>query len=277
MPAAAGPWIGCAPFRGCGGRGARGGQGLWTIPQKATECLFFLFFFLKNSFYSSPPVQTSTWPFTQPSLALTQESCSRSSWHWGWGCNCPGPCTGPRDLIVLKCSPYRLIFQCPLHFLVFNLHICWNTIGCSLCSSEDQLGISPVRRGVWTLLPLSHCHLPSPFLAFLKKNLLIDFREKGERETLICSTYLCIHQLIPVCVLTRDGTCKLGVLGKHSNQLSYPARAWSSFVQTFQDGGQAEMWGEQHQEEHGSSAHFPTYLALCISPIWLSLGYILLQ
>ena len=49
------------------------------------------------------------------------------------------------DLIVLKHSSYHQIFQCPLS-LVSDLHICWNTVGCSLCSS-DQLGISLVLRG----------------------------------------------------------------------------------------------------------------------------------
>ena len=33
------------------------------------------------------------------------------------GCCHPGPCTGPRDLFVLKQSPYHLFFQCPLYFL----------------------------------------------------------------------------------------------------------------------------------------------------------------
>ena len=60
----------------------------------------------------------------------------------GPGFSRPGPRTGPRDLIVLKHSSYRQIFQCPLS-LVSDLHICWNTVGCSLCSS-DQLGVSLV-------------------------------------------------------------------------------------------------------------------------------------
>ena len=58
--------------------------------------------------------------------------------------------------------------------------------------------------------------------------LLIDFRERGkerggetETETLsCCSIYLRIHWLIPVCTPTQDWTCKLGVLGQHSGQLS---------------------------------------------------------
>ena len=66
-----------------------------------------------------------------------------------------------------------------------------------------------------------------------QSGLLIDFRErnrKGKRETLICfSTYLCIHGLIPVCAVTRQQTCKLGVLGRCSNQLSYPAKAIGTF------------------------------------------------
>ena len=49
-------------------------------------------------------------------------------------------------------------------------------------------------------------------------------------ESLIsCSTYLCIHLLFPVCALTGDRTHNLGVSGRWSHQLSYPARgkcAW---------------------------------------------------
>ena len=57
------------------------------------------------------------------------------------------------DLIVLKQSLYRLIFQCPLHFLVSYLHICCGTVSCSLCSSVDWVGVSPVCSGKWTPLP----------------------------------------------------------------------------------------------------------------------------
>ena len=52
-------------------------------------------------------------------------------------------------------------------------------------------------------------------------------REKIETST-CCSTYLCIHLLIPICALTGDWTCNLGILGRCSNQLSYPAKwSWS--------------------------------------------------
>ena len=37
--------------------------------------------------------------------------------------------------------------------LASNLHICWDTVGCSLCSSEDQLGVPLLHRGKWTPLP----------------------------------------------------------------------------------------------------------------------------
>ena len=36
-------------------------------------------------------------------------------------------------------------------------------------------------------------------------------RERG-RERTCCSTYLCIHWLLLVCALTRDGTCNLGAI-----------------------------------------------------------------
>ena len=48
--------------------------------------------------------------------AISQESCGRSHRRWAWGCSHPGPCVGPRDLMVPKHSPYHLIFQCPLYF-----------------------------------------------------------------------------------------------------------------------------------------------------------------
>ena len=104
-----------------------------------------------------PVVQTSTWPLTQPSLALSLESCSRPCALDG-GFSCPSPRAGPRDLVVLKQSSYHLIFQCPLS-LVSDLHICWNTVGCSLCSS-DQLGVSLVPRGHGPCSHLSCHHLP---------------------------------------------------------------------------------------------------------------------
>ena len=192
------------------------------IPQTTAECLFFHFFFLKNSSCSSLPLHTRAWSLTQPTsptrpgtiqvkahhdptlnsfqpattvsvgahslcvfatlssfpslrlqatrsfpvllkpclagegaidLALSPEPYDRPGGCWTWGCSHPGPRAGPRNLIVLKHSPYHLIFQCILPFSISNFHIHWGTVGCSLCSSEDQLGVSLVCRGKWTSLP----------------------------------------------------------------------------------------------------------------------------
>ena len=68
-------------------------------------------------------------------------------------CSCPAPHAGPRDLFVLKRSPYCLFFQCPVYFLVSYLHKRWRAVGCSLCSSVDWLGVSPRCSGEWTPLP----------------------------------------------------------------------------------------------------------------------------
>ena len=72
----------------------------------------------------------------------------------------PRPRVGPGCLIVLEHSSYSLIFRCPLS-LVSDLHICWNTVGYSLCSS-DQLGISLALRGSGLHSHLSCRHLESP-------------------------------------------------------------------------------------------------------------------
>ena len=103
-------------------------------------------------------VQRSTWLLTQPSLALSQESCSRPCAPAGASAG-PGPRAGPGDLIVLKHSSYPQIFQCPLS-LVSDIYICWNTVGCLLCSS-DQLGVSLALRGSGLCSYLSRRHLPT--------------------------------------------------------------------------------------------------------------------
>ena len=63
------PWLqvwALWPLLRSGGRGTGGGGACCgRIPQTAAECLFFSFFFLKNSSYSSLPLQTSAWPLTQ--------------------------------------------------------------------------------------------------------------------------------------------------------------------------------------------------------------------
>ena len=119
------------------------------------------FFFLRNSSYSSPP---------GPNMYLAAHTAQPGSLprilqqtlHLGWGFRRFGPHAGPRDLIVLRHSSYRQIFQCPLS-LVSDLHICWNTVGCSLCSS-DQLGVSLVLRGSGLCSHLSRRHLDKIFI-----------------------------------------------------------------------------------------------------------------
>ena len=84
---------------------------------------------------------------------LSQESCSRPGRRRPGGCSRPGPHAGPRDLFVLKQSPYLLLFQCPLWFLVSYLHKRWGAVGCSLCSSVDWVGDSFRCRGKLTPPP----------------------------------------------------------------------------------------------------------------------------
>ena len=117
------------------------------------------FFFLRNSSYSRPP---------GPNKYLAAHTAQPGSFprilqetlRPGQGFNHPGPRAGLGDLIVLKHSSYRQIFQCPLS-LVSNLHICWNTVGCLLCSIV-QLGISLVLRGSGLRSHLSRCHILPP-------------------------------------------------------------------------------------------------------------------
>ena len=68
----------------CRGRGA-GGQGgcCRRIPHTAAECLFFHFFFFKNSSCSSLALQTRTWPLTQP------PSPTRPGTTWARVCHSP--------------------------------------------------------------------------------------------------------------------------------------------------------------------------------------------
>ena len=50
------------------------------------------------------------------------------------------------------------------------------------------------------------------FFKFILERDEVEGERERERE-ICCSTYLCIHWLIPVCALTRDQTLNLGVLG----------------------------------------------------------------
>ena len=129
--------------------GADGGgvpEAMAAMESSLTSRLVPLFsLFLLEKFFLFKP------PWSKQALAAhTAQPCClprilQQTLRLGQGFSHPGPRTGPRDLIVLNHSSYHQIFQCPLS-LVSDLHICWNTVGCSLCSS-DELGISLVLRG----------------------------------------------------------------------------------------------------------------------------------
>ena len=108
----------------------------------------------------APLVQTSTWLLTaQPGpLPRLLQQPLRLGWRFCRPSTAWSRVPGPGDLIVLQHSSYHQIFQCPLS-LVSDLHICWNTVGCSLCSS-DQLGISLALRGSGLRSHLCCRHLP---------------------------------------------------------------------------------------------------------------------
>ena len=134
-------------------------------------CLYFLFLFEKFFLFKPP------WSKQAP-------GCSHSP-TWlspknpavepvpGPGLQSPWSLRGPGDLIVLKHSSCHLIFQCPLS-LVSDLHICWKTVDCSLCSS-DQLGISLALRGSGLRSHLSRHHLPRNSIFSLLLFKLFDF------------------------------------------------------------------------------------------------------
>ena len=100
---------------------------------------------MRNSSFSSPPgpikhlaAHSAAWPSLRTPAAAPAPGLAPLQPLYR-------AVPGPGDLIVLEHSSYRQIFQCPLS-LVSNLRICWSTVGCSLCSS-DQLGISLALRG----------------------------------------------------------------------------------------------------------------------------------
>ena len=110
---------------------------------------------LPHSLYSPRPPQWLPSP-----RSLLVPGCPLCSGRGGNWCSNIPPCIlqqvlGPATALVLCRSqgPYRLsvisslsVFQCPLQFLASKLHISWDSIGCSLCSSEDRLGVLGTGR-----------------------------------------------------------------------------------------------------------------------------------
>ena len=78
--------------------------------------------------------------------------------------------------------------------LASSFHICWDTIGYSLCSSEDQLGVPPVCKGKWT--PLSPT---SPLSSQMKS-------EEGWRGAHRCGYKLSALVYSTTCPLGRSET-----------------------------------------------------------------------
>ena len=66
----------------------------------------------------------------------------------------------PPEVLLLRVPLLPIFIYLPLS-LVSDLHICWNTVGCLPCSS-DQLGVSLALRGSGLCFHLSHCHLCPP-------------------------------------------------------------------------------------------------------------------
>ena len=97
--------------------------------------------------------------------ALLQSSCgSRHPQH-------QVPCQGPQQSLSLCRSqgsyrPYSIslpsVFQCPLQSLASKLHISWDSVGCSLCSSEDWLGVPVGCTSKWVQLPFTSSPSSSP-------------------------------------------------------------------------------------------------------------------
>ena len=93
------------------------------------------------------------WQRRGPLTQLSPRNPAAGPTRAGRGCSHPGPSVGPRDLFVLKQSPYLLFSQCPLYVLVSYLHKRWAAFGCSLCFSVEWVGVSRRCRGKLTPLP----------------------------------------------------------------------------------------------------------------------------
>ena len=151
--------IQCSQSRGWGSGDVRGQGCCGEFSKQPLSASIFSF-----SFREIPPIQ-APWSKQAPGLSHSPAwlSPKKLAAALAGGFSQPGPCAGPRDLIVLKHSSYCLNFQCPLQFLVSDLHICWNTVCCLLCSS-DQLGVSLVPRGSVVCSHLSRRHLATASL-----------------------------------------------------------------------------------------------------------------
>ena len=96
-------------------------------------------------------------------LALIQASGDRHPQVLGQGLQEPWFLCWSQGPYHSKAISLPSFFQCSPTILASNLHICWDSIGCSICSLEDWLGVPPVLRRKGALLPSTS--LPSSLLA----------------------------------------------------------------------------------------------------------------
>ena len=111
--------------------------------------------------------------------------------------------------------------MCLLNWLITNSKFRNNFIISFVFSFTSSRWWAP-----WMGIPLNSIFVSYVWYIF-KCSINIDWERDWDRDwhwLTCCSTYLCIHWLILVHALTRDKIRILGVLGWHSNQLSYPAR-----------------------------------------------------
>ena len=154
-------------------------------------CLYFLFLVEKFFLFKSPWSKQALGFSHSPAWLSPKNPAADPA--PGPGLQSPWSRRVSGNLIVLKHSSYRLIFQCPLS-LVSDLHICWNTVGCSLCSS-DQLGISLALRGSGLRSHLSRRHLPRTLYFFLIVYFKVEIKSKAMRLPVGRLVLLCKYHM----------------------------------------------------------------------------------
>ena len=104
----------------------------------------------------------------------------------------------PRDLPVSQQTLLLSVFKHRLQSLASKLNISWDSIGCSLCSSEYWLGVSVRCRSKWVQFPPTS--LPSSELLFIFWNhflLLFYYSCPNFPPALLCPSPSQLPQSIP--------------------------------------------------------------------------------
>lgn len=113
-----------------------------------------------------PPVTSGTQ--IHPSTTLSSlfgrgwncllDSCPRILWQW-WAGTRLGIHALVSGILPSQSNLLTVCFSMSSTIFASNIHICWDSVGYSFCSSEYQLGVLPACRGTWT--PLSPTSPPS--------------------------------------------------------------------------------------------------------------------